>query len=148
MWIGKWSSAGTQVWTQRLGEPDVIDDGAAVRVGANGELFVLGTLDIGEAQRLVLARLDPETGDVLWSDEVAGVRARDLARTPAGKLGRARGQTLSVGPRVVELEQRRRARGLAVAPPRSAKTLTLDHGVGNCSYAWPQSTNVPRFGNH
>lgn len=79
IWIGKWTADGTQDWSRTISEPG---SGRGVQVGLDGELFVLGSL----GPQLWLARLDPETGDELWSDTVDAVQAADLARTPSGQL--------------------------------------------------------------
>jgi hypothetical protein len=93
IWVASWAPDGTQAWVRTFGEPGQIDFGQSLRVGPDGGLFVLGTVRVGESPALWLARLDPKTGDELWSQIDTSGFALDLAPTADDQLIVLGGQT-------------------------------------------------------
>jgi hypothetical protein len=86
IWVASWAPDGTQAWVRTFGDPERIDYGLSLRVGPDGGLFVLGSVSVGESWVLWLARLDPETGDELWSQVDTDVTAVSLAQTADDQL--------------------------------------------------------------
>lgn len=68
VWIGKYDSNGSQVWSKTYsGSPEGNDSGKAIAVDTSGNIFVTGTLTItSEGASLWLAKYD-NSGNLVWT---------------------------------------------------------------------------------
>lgn len=73
IWLRKYTTAGTPVWTRTISSPGTSqDEGHGVATDANGGVIVTGFLSVAGEARDIWVRKYDTSGDVEWTDTVSG----------------------------------------------------------------------------